>query len=81
MDTNRKLIKTLPGFIRDNVYRQPQENGDLVVVTVAIWENQESIDKAKATVQAEYKRTGFNMPEFIAKSGIKFERGIFTGTD
>ena len=81
MDINRKLIRTLPGFIRDNVYQQPQENGDIIVVTVAVWENQDSINKAKEKVQAEYKRTGFNMPEFISKSGIKLERGVFSETE
>jgi heme-degrading monooxygenase HmoA len=81
MDVNRKLIRTLPGFVKDDVYQQPQENGDIVIVTVAVWENQQNINKAKETVQSEYKRTGFDMPEFISKLGIKLERGIFTETE
>lgn len=77
MEMNRKLIKTLPGFIRDDVYKQTEASGDLVVVTVARWESLEKIAKAKETVQSEYKKTGFNLSEFIAKWGITMERGIF----
>lgn len=78
MEMNRKLIKTLPGFIKDNVYKQTETNGDLVVVTVAEWESLDRIAKAKETVQSEYKKSGFNLPEFIAKLGITMERGVFT---
>lgn len=81
MDTNRQLIKTLPGFIGDNVFQQTEANGDLVVVTVAEWESLDSIAKAKETVQSEYKKTGFDLPGFIAKLGITMERGIFERTE
>ena len=77
MNANRAIIKKLPGFIKDEVYEQQSDNGDTVFVTMATWENAASINKAKVTVQEEYKRIGFNLPEFCQKLNIKIERGIY----
>ena len=45
---------------------------------MARWKNQTSIDNAKAAVQAEFKRIGFNGAEFYQRLNIKLERGIYT---
>ncbi len=77
MNYNRKFIKTLPGFIKDDVYEQTGENGNLIIVTIATWENEDAINKAKEAVQAEFKRIGFNPFEFYQRLEIKLERGIY----
>lgn len=74
---NRSFIKKLPGFIKDEAYRQIDGEGNLTIITVAIWKDHKSIDNAKLTVQAEYKRIGFNPVEFYQRLNIKMERGIF----
>ncbi len=54
------------------------ENGNLICVTIAMWENEEVLKKAKDTVQEEYKKQGFNMPEMLGRLYITFDRGIYT---
>lgn len=77
MDYNRNFIKKLPGFVRDEIYEQVDENGNLNCVTIAVWQNEDVINKAKEAVQAEYKRIGFNPADFYQKVGIKMDRGIY----
>jgi heme-degrading monooxygenase HmoA len=77
MNINRNFIKNLPGFVEDKVYERVDEQGNLVVVTVAVWENEEAIKKAKEVVQAEYKNQNFNMQEMLKRLGITIDRGIY----
>jgi len=74
---NRNFIKKLPGFIHDAAYQRRDEKGNLIFVTVAVWENETVISNAKAAVQAEYRKIGFNMPQFLEQAGIIIERGIY----
>ena len=77
MNYNRKFIKTLPGLIKSERYDQRDENGNLVVVTVAVWQNQDYLDQAKAAVQAEFHRIGFDAQDFNRRLNVKMERGIY----
>ncbi len=74
---NRSFIKTLPGFIEDHTYERTDENGNLIFITIAVWENEEFVKKAKEVVQAEYKRQGFNMPQFLEQLQITMDRGLY----
>jgi heme-degrading monooxygenase HmoA len=80
MKINRNFIRTLAGFIEDNAYQRTDENGDFVIVTVAIWESEDAIKKAKEAVQAEYQRTSFDMPGMLKRLGITIDRGIYEKT-
>ena len=77
MKYNRDFIKNLPGFIKDEVFIQTAEDGSLTVITIATWENQESLTSARDVVQNEYKGIGFNPVEFYQRLSIKMERGLF----
>jgi predicted ester cyclase len=75
---NRDLIKKLPGFIEDAAYEYADKDGNLIFITVALWQNSEALNKAKEVVQAEYKKDGFDMPAMIKRLGITVDRGIYT---
>ena len=78
MSYNRNFIKNLTGFIRDDVYEHKDQDGNLNVITIAVWKNQECINNAKEAVLAEYKRIGFNPLEFYQRLNIKMERNLYT---
>lgn len=78
MHLNRSFLRTLPGFIRDNAYEYTDEHGDLICVTVAVWESREAVDNAKQAVQAEYKREGFDMQAMLKRLNIQIDRGVYT---
>ena len=75
---NRELIKKLPGFIEDAAYEYADKDGNLIFITVALWQNSEALNKAKEAVQAEYKKDGFDMPAMVKRLGITVDRGIYT---
>ena len=75
---NRSMIKQLPGFIEDAAYENTDTDGNLHFVTVAQWESQEALNKAKEQVQAEYKKQGFNMADFIQRLHITIDREVYT---
>jgi len=78
MKYNRSFIKIFSGFINDKVYEQKDEEGNLIIITIAIWQSQDNLNNAKSAVQAEYKRIDFNPIEFYKRLNIKMERGLYT---
>jgi len=74
---NRDFIRTLPGFVGDYAYEYTDTSGNLIYITIAGWETQEAITKAKEMVQAEYKRQGFNPEEMMKRLHIVLDRGIY----
>lgn len=78
MNYNRNFIKNIPGFIKDTAYERTDENGNIIVITIAVWASEELLNKAKETVQSEYKRIGFNPAEMLARLNITMERGTYT---
>lgn len=77
MNYNRSFIKNLPGFLEDDAYERTDESGNRIVITVAKWESEEALNKAQEAVQAEYKRIGFNPPEFLSRLHITMERAVY----
>jgi heme-degrading monooxygenase HmoA len=74
---NRNFIKHLNGFIKDDAYERTDENGNLIYMTIAVWENEAVLKKAKESVQAEYKKQGFNIAEMFERLNIVMERNIY----
>lgn len=75
---NRDFIKTLPGFIEDAAYGRTDEQGNLVLVTIAVWADADALKNAKEAMQAEYKKQGFDPVAMLARLGITMDRGIYT---
>ena len=74
---NRNLIKKLPGFVEDSAFERTDENGNFIFMTIAVWENEEAVNKAKQSVQAEYKKQGFNIAEMFERLNITMDRGMY----
>lgn len=74
---NRNFIKHLNGFIKDDAYERTDENGNLIYMTIAVWQNETVLKKAKESVQAEYKKQGFSMAEMFERLHIVMERNIY----
>jgi heme-degrading monooxygenase HmoA len=78
MNMSREFVKKQPGFIKDEFFEQADAHGDLIYITIVVWENEEAFEKARHAVQAEYQREGFDLPGFCQRLNIKLERnGIY----
>ncbi|MCS3797762.1 ester cyclase [Niastella sp. OAS944] len=80
VNINRTFIKKLPGFIEDAAYEYTDKDGNLIFITVALWQNSEALNNAKEAVQTEYKKEGFDAPAMFKRLGITADRGIYTQT-
>ena len=77
VNINRNFIKTLPGFIEDAAYERTDEYGNLIFITIAVWENEDALKKAKEAVQAEYKKQGFDPAAMFERLNITMDRGTY----
>jgi hypothetical protein len=77
MNFNRDFIKNLPGFMGDAAYERNDGNGNIICVTIATWESEGALSKAKAAVQTEYQRTGFNPQELLTRLNITMDRNVY----
>lgn len=78
LDYNRIFIKKLNGFVRDEVIMKTNSSNNITIMTIAIWENEQSLIEAKKSVQEEYKRINFNPTEFNKNLNIKMKRDIYS---
>lgn len=74
MNFNRGFIQSLPGFIADEVFKTTLNDGSFQYLTIAKWENQEALQQAKALIQKEYERIGFDPAVFTRRNNIQLER-------
>jgi heme-degrading monooxygenase HmoA len=77
MNYNRSFIKNIPGFIKDSVYKGMDDQNNIIIITIAEWQDEISLNAAKELVQSEYKKINFNPAEMMTRLNIKMERGIF----
>ncbi|WP_337968159.1 hypothetical protein [uncultured Flavobacterium sp.] len=74
---NRNFIRNLNGFIKDEAYERIDEQGNFIFMTIAVWENETVLKKAKEAVQSEYKKEGFDITEMFARLKITIDRNIY----
>lgn len=72
-----KFIKTLPGLISQQAYEHTDSEGTMTMITVAIWENQDALSKAKDAVQAEFQRLNLQPQELFKRLNVKMERSVY----
>jgi hypothetical protein len=77
MRRNLAFIEKLPGFHGHYVFEKTSGPTTFDVVTIAVWENDEALEKAGAEVRAYYQKIGFDPGEAIARWGVKAELGNF----
>jgi hypothetical protein len=70
MQRNMAFIKTLRGFLGHVVFKKISGPSTINIVTIAVWEDQEAVDKAGEQVRAYYQRIGFDMPAMLARWGV-----------
>jgi heme-degrading monooxygenase HmoA len=78
---NHEFLRTLPGFIQDNILEQVGGPGQFNFVTIVVWDSEESIEAARNAVTANYEKIGFNPREMFANLGIKADLANYKQID
>ncbi|MDR7208404.1 hypothetical protein [Flavobacterium piscis] len=74
---NRNFIKHLNGFLKDDAYERTDDQGNLIYITIAVWENEALLKKAKETVNTQYIKEGFDITAMFTRLNITLERNIY----
>lgn len=76
-----KFIKTLPGLISQQAFESRDSDGNMTLITVAVWESKEALGKAKDAVQREFQRLNIHPQEFFKRLNIQMERSVYNTLD
>jgi heme-degrading monooxygenase HmoA len=77
MKRNLVFIEKLPGFHGHYVFEKTSGPTTFDVVTVAVWENDEALERAGVEVREYYRKIDFDPRTAIARWGAKGELGNF----
>lgn len=76
---NRGFVATLPGYLRGDAFERVDDEGNLNLVTIAVWESEARLDEAKRAVQSEFARIGFSAADFYRRLHVRVEREQYRG--
>ena len=77
MRRNLTFLQGLPGFRGHVAFEKTGGLTTFNIVTIAVWESREALDKAGEQVRAYYKTIGLDMPAMLARWGGRAELGNF----
>jgi heme-degrading monooxygenase HmoA len=72
-----EFLRTLPGFISQQAFASKDSEGNMTLITVAIWEDQDALGKAKNAVQTEFERLNLHPQELFKRLNVKMERSVY----
>lgn len=72
-----KILASQRGFVRDVLLEQPARPDGFNLVTMAEWESQEAIERAREVIGDFYHQLGFDPTEMFGRLGIRAERGNY----
>jgi hypothetical protein len=75
------FLKTLPGFLKGESYERYDESGNLIMITVTTWSNQDSYSNAVDALKVYYKTIKFNPIAFREKLKIVAEHSVYSLQD
>jgi heme-degrading monooxygenase HmoA len=73
-----EILKKLPGFVEGYVYEKKSGEGDVNIVTTAVWKNEEAIENAKKAMATEFSKQGTNPAEIMKSLRVQASRSIYT---
>ena len=75
------FLKALPGFIKGQSYEMLDDSGNLNLVTMTTWLNQEVYENAERSLKAYYKSINFNPMTYRERLKITAEHGVYSMHD
>jgi heme-degrading monooxygenase HmoA len=77
MHRNLAFLQTLPGFLWHLAFEQTSGDSHYNLVTIAVWESPDALEKAGEAVRAYYQGIGFNLLAMLKQWGVAAERGNY----
>jgi hypothetical protein len=75
------FLKGLPGFIKGQSYERLDDSGNLNLVSVTTWLNEEAYENAEKSLKEYYKSVNFNPMTYRERLKITAEHGVYSMHD
>jgi hypothetical protein len=75
------FLKALPGFLKGESYERLDDSGNLTLISVTTWLNQESYENAEKSLKEHYKSINFNTMAYRERLKIVAEHGVYSMHD
>lgn len=72
------ILRVQPGLVDEFLLEQAAGPGAFNFVTVAIWRDADAIEQARAAVEANRARSGFDPAQMLARLGIEADMANYT---
>jgi heme-degrading monooxygenase HmoA len=75
------FIKSLPGFVEGFLYeRRGAADAEHQIVTVAVWESAQALDRARQVVASRDEARGVDRQAVLRQLGIELTRAVYDRT-
>ena len=71
------VVKTRPGFVEGYVYQRALDDGQINVITTAVWASESAMQEARKSIAAEFTRIGFDPPGIMRRLGVQMQRATY----
>jgi heme-degrading monooxygenase HmoA len=72
------FLKTLPGFIKNEVFEKFDDTGNLHFITIVIWQDQQSFMNAQQALTEYYKKINFDRMQFRDRLKITADYEVYS---
>jgi heme-degrading monooxygenase HmoA len=71
------IVKTRAGFVEGYVYERTTDDGQVNVITTAVWASESAMQEARQSIAAEFATIGFNPPQIMQRLGVQMQRATY----
>jgi heme-degrading monooxygenase HmoA len=71
------IVKTRPGFVEGYVYQRPADEGQVNVITTAVWASESAMQEARKSIAAQFTSIGFDPPAIMRRLGVQMQRATY----
>jgi heme-degrading monooxygenase HmoA len=71
------IVKTRPGFVEGYVYQRAADDGQVNVITTAVWASESAMQAARQSIAAEFAGIGFDPPAIMRRLGVQMQRATY----
>ena len=71
------IVKTRPGFVEGYVYQRDMDDGQVNVITTAVWASESAMQEARKSIAAEFSSIGFDPPAIMQRLGVQMQRATY----
>jgi heme-degrading monooxygenase HmoA len=72
-----RIVKTRPGFVEGYVYQRAAEDGQVNIITTAVWASESAMQEARKSIAAEFASIGFDPAGIMQRLGVQMQRASY----